>query len=135
MASLIGPQGLVELVLRRETFRERGGKHRRHDPVPRRIQRGLAAAKMLDPAVDVAAAQQQLALLADADCMIGAEEVSRRMIDQPLDQDFGIGPVADPEEHVDRPDQGDAEGERLFEQLGLAHGVSGRLDRRDRAGR
>ena len=84
---------------------------------------------MLDPAGDVAAAKHELALLADADGVIGTEEVPCRMVDQPLDQDFGIGPVADPEKHVDRPDQGDAEGEGLFEQFGLANGVSRRLDR------
>lgn len=124
-----GAQGLVGLVLGRETLRERGRKHRRHDPVPRRVQRRLAAAKMLDAAGDVAAAQQKLALLADADRVIGTEEVPLCMIDQPLDHDFGIGPVADPQKDVDRPDQGNAERERLLELLGLANGVSGRLDR------
>ena len=98
-------------------------------------KRRLAAAKMLDSAGDVAAAEQEFAFLADADRVIGAEEVPRGMVDQPLDQAFGAGPVADPEKHIDGPDQGNAERQRLFELLGLANGVSAPPRSRDRAGR
>ncbi len=84
---------------------------------------------MIDAAGDVPAAEQKLALLTDADRVIGAEEMPRGMGDQPLDQAFGAGPVANPQKHVDCPDQGNAERQGLLELLGFPHGISGRLDR------
>src|SRR5277367_3671676 len=83
----------------------------------RLVQRSSASAKVLYATYEVSATDQELALLSDADSLVGPEKMSCRMVDQSFVQAFGTDPVTDPEKHVDRPDQGNAERQRLLQSL------------------
>src|SRR5580704_166830 len=83
---------------------------------------------MVDSARNVPTPHQQLSFQTDGDGMMGTENMFRRVIDEPVDQSFGIGPIAAPKEDGNDEDEREAEAQRLFKTLRFGDRVSRGID-------